>query len=88
MIGTPMGARYGRVARKCLDCDFGVGEYDLRNLELQGAFYEDVICELDRLEAMFRKLDLLTPYRRVTTSTLVDIDQEGAHSQIGNGPHF
>jgi hypothetical protein len=42
-----LDARYGRLAKKCLDCDFGVGD-DLNSLELQSAILKDVVNELDK----------------------------------------
>ncbi|CZR66195.1 uncharacterized protein PAC_16096 [Phialocephala subalpina] len=42
-----LDARYGRLAKKCLECDFGVGD-DLNSMELQAAIVMDVVNELDR----------------------------------------
>jgi hypothetical protein len=42
-----LDARYGRLAKKCLECDFGVGD-DLNSLELQSAILKDVVNELDK----------------------------------------
>jgi len=42
-----LDARYGRLAKKCLDCDFGVGD-DLNSLALQSAILKDVVNELDK----------------------------------------
>lgn len=41
-----LDARYGRIAKKCLDCDFGVGE-DLGSMELQFALVVNIVDELD-----------------------------------------
>ena len=57
-VHSKLGRDYARIVRKCLRCDFGVGEIDLNIKELQDAFYRDVICELDILEAKFRALGL------------------------------
>ena len=57
-IATPLGARYGRITQKCLDCEFGVGEYDLKEPALQAAFFKDVIQELSDLEKTFKRLDI------------------------------
>ncbi|TVY82353.1 hypothetical protein LSUE1_G003453 [Lachnellula suecica] len=42
-----LDARYGRLAKKCLDCDFGVGD-DLKSLELQCFVVMDIVNELDK----------------------------------------
>lgn len=52
-----LGLRYKEVARKCIHCDFGRGD-DLNSPELQEAFYREIICELDKLEGEFRRLQL------------------------------
>lgn len=54
-----LGLRYREVARKCIHCDFGRGD-DLNKPELQEAFYREIICELDKLEGEFRRLQLGT----------------------------
>jgi hypothetical protein len=56
--GTPMGARYGEITRKCLECDFNVSERDLGKPDLLQAVYKDVICELDGLESLVKQLDI------------------------------
>jgi hypothetical protein len=40
-------ARYGRIVKKCLDCDFGVGD-DLSSVELQHAIVIDIVNELEK----------------------------------------
>jgi hypothetical protein len=57
-LSTEMGVPYARMVRKCLNCDFGQGTRDLRDEGLQGAFYQDVVCELERLEKAFAMLQL------------------------------
>lgn len=57
-IGKTMGSSYGKVVRKCLGCDFGEGTTDLGDPGLQRVFYRDVVCELERLEREFAKLQL------------------------------
>ena len=57
-IATPLGARYGRITQKCLDCEFGVGEYDFGEPALQAAFFKDVVQELSDLEKTFKRLDI------------------------------
>lgn len=54
---TQLGLRYKEVARKCIHCDFGRGD-DLNKPKLQEAFYREIICELDKLEGEFRRLQL------------------------------
>ena len=56
-IGTPLGSRYGRIAKRCLDCEFNVAEHDLRDSTLQAAFFKNVVLELQALESKFRELD-------------------------------
>lgn len=57
IIGTPLGSRYGRIAR-CLDCEFNVVEHDLRDSDLQAAFFQAVVLEFQTLESKFRELDI------------------------------
>lgn len=52
-----MGPRYPLVVRKCLGCDFGLGENDLDNEELQGTYLSEVIMALRQAEADLRRLD-------------------------------
>ena len=52
-----MGSSYSKIVKKLLQCDFGCGD-DLNEPELQASYYKDVVCELDRLEQGFRKLQL------------------------------
>ncbi|KAE9368905.1 hypothetical protein N431DRAFT_444301 [Stipitochalara longipes BDJ] len=47
---------YGKMVRKCINCDFGEGEYDLKNPRLQMAFYRDVVCVLEKMEQDSAKL--------------------------------
>ena len=56
-ISREMGSSYGKVVRKLLHCDFGCGD-DLNEPDLQAGYYRDVVCELDRLEQGFRKLQV------------------------------
>lgn len=49
LLVRQMGLTYPRVIRKCLGCDFGLGETDLDNEELQRKFLEDVVGELQQL---------------------------------------
>ncbi|KAH7324244.1 hypothetical protein B0I35DRAFT_509024 [Stachybotrys elegans] len=43
-----LGSSYHRIAKQCLECNFGFGT-DLSVPELQNAIYRDVVCELERL---------------------------------------
>ncbi|KAI1379880.1 hypothetical protein F4677DRAFT_297809 [Hypoxylon crocopeplum] len=45
-----MGLAYTKIIRKCLACDFGLGETDLDNEDLQRRFVNDVVLELQRLK--------------------------------------
>ncbi len=52
-VSACLAPRYAEVVRKCIHCDFGKG-FDLTATKLQEVFYQDVICELKRLEDLFR----------------------------------
>ncbi|KAF3002702.1 hypothetical protein E8E13_010074 [Curvularia kusanoi] len=49
-----LGGRYLKIARKCLECDFACGD-DLSEVDLQGAFYTEVVCGLDGMLQDLRK---------------------------------
>ena len=51
---TQLGPVYDKIARKCLQGNFGT-EPDLGHKNLQTAVYNDVICEL---ESMLQKLEV------------------------------
>jgi hypothetical protein len=55
-LSTELGVPYARMVRKCLKCDFGQGTSDLNETCLQEAFYKDVVCELNRLELSFTRI--------------------------------
>ncbi|CZR60754.1 uncharacterized protein PAC_10650 [Phialocephala subalpina] len=57
VMGASMGVTYAKVVRKCLGCEFGEGT-DLTTRSLQTAFYKEVVCELERLEREFARLQL------------------------------
>jgi len=57
-ISSSLGPAYRKVVRKYLGCDFGQGTNDLNDVKLQTAFYQDVVCELERLEQRFAILQL------------------------------
>lgn len=48
IVSNKLGAKYGRIVSKCLNCDFGLGgSYELGSPDLQNAFFHDVVRELD-----------------------------------------
>ena len=57
-ISSSLGPMYGKIVRKCLNCDFGQGTSDLGNEKLKAAVYQDVVCELEKLERGFAMLQL------------------------------
>lgn len=52
-----MGPRFSTIVRKCLGCDFGLGESDLASGELQGTFLVDVVEALQETERGLRQLE-------------------------------
>jgi hypothetical protein len=56
-LGCQMGSAYARIVQKCLRCDLGKGS-DLSDLATQTAFYQDVVCELERLEECVKELNI------------------------------
>ena len=56
-LGREMGATYGNIVKKLLECDFGCGD-DLNDSKLQAVFHRDVVCALDKLEQGFRELQI------------------------------
>ena len=46
--GHPLGLKYQKIVRQCLQCDFGMGS-DMREPDLQTAIYGDVICSLEEM---------------------------------------
>lgn len=52
-----MGPRFPTIVRKCLGCDFGLGENDLASKELQGMFLVDVVGALQEAERGLRELE-------------------------------
>ncbi|KAM5350667.1 hypothetical protein ACJ41O_007172 [Fusarium nematophilum] len=53
-----MGASYAKIVKKCLGCDFGLGETDLENEDLQRQFLQDVVTGLEQLREQCRALSL------------------------------
>ncbi len=56
-LGREMGATYGNIVKKLLECDFGCGD-DLNDPKLQAIFHREVVCALDKLEQGFRELQI------------------------------
>ncbi|MCJ1436556.1 hypothetical protein MMC27_005935 [Xylographa pallens] len=56
-IGREMGSAYGKIVKKCLQCDFGCGD-DLNDPELQAGFNRDVVKELAKLGDELRELQI------------------------------
>ncbi|KAK6721269.1 hypothetical protein SNK04_000164 [Fusarium graminearum] len=57
LLRNRMGPRYSTIVRKCLGCDFGLGENDLENEELQGIFLIDVVNALQEAATGLRELE-------------------------------
>lgn len=53
VLVNSMGPGYSKIVRKCLGCDFGLGETDLASDELQERFLMDVVLALQGLEQRF-----------------------------------
>ena len=53
-----MGLTYPKVIKKCLGCDFGLGETDLDNEDLQRVFLEDVVTTLRQLTVHMTEMSL------------------------------
>jgi hypothetical protein len=51
LLRDKMGPKYQLVVRKCLGCDFGLGETDLENEDLQGSFLVDVVVALQEVSS-------------------------------------
>jgi len=58
IMAPSLGPAYAKVVRKCLWCDFGEGVTDLGDPALQASVYTNIVCELERLERGFAKLQL------------------------------
>ena len=56
-LGRQMGSAYARIVQKCLRCNLGKGS-DLSDLDTQAIFYQDVVCELERLEECGEELKI------------------------------
>jgi hypothetical protein len=53
-----MGPKFMTIVRKCLGCDFGLGENDLADEQLQGMFLVEVVKELQGIEKGLKALEL------------------------------
>jgi hypothetical protein len=49
---------YPKIIKKCLGCDFGLGETDMDNEDLQRRFLEDVVSELQQLREHIKEMGL------------------------------
>ncbi|PMD25533.1 hypothetical protein NA56DRAFT_699469 [Hyaloscypha hepaticicola] len=58
LLINQMGLTYPKIIKKCLGCDFGLGETDMDNEDLQRRFLEDVVSELQRLREHIREMGL------------------------------
>ncbi|EEY20521.1 predicted protein [Verticillium alfalfae VaMs.102] len=58
LLVNQMGSNFPRIVKKCLGCDFGLGETDLDNEDLQRHFVKDIVAGLERLESHMRQMDL------------------------------
>lgn len=57
LLVNQMGLTYPKIIKKCLGCDFGLGETDLDNEDLQRRFLEDVVSGLQRLRDHMREMN-------------------------------
>ncbi|EEU40090.1 uncharacterized protein NECHADRAFT_76030 [Fusarium vanettenii 77-13-4] len=57
LLRNRMGPRFSTIVRKCLGCDFGLGESDLASEELQGTFLVDVVEALQETERRLRQFE-------------------------------
>jgi hypothetical protein len=58
LLTNQMGLTYPKIIKKCLGCDFGLGETDMDNEDLQRRFLDDVVSELQRLREHIREMGL------------------------------
>lgn len=54
-MSREFGVTYKEAVRRCIECDFGCGK-DLSESTLQAAFYNSVVCELEKLEKHLEKI--------------------------------
>ncbi|EEU45284.1 uncharacterized protein NECHADRAFT_80816 [Fusarium vanettenii 77-13-4] len=53
-----LGLTYPKIIRKCLGCDFGLGETDMDNEDLQRRFLEDVVAGLQELKDYMTEMNI------------------------------
>ncbi|KAM6528940.1 hypothetical protein FALCPG4_009893 [Fusarium falciforme] len=53
-----LGLTYPKIIRKCLGCDFGLGETDMDNEDLQRRFLEDVVAGLQQLRDYMAEMNI------------------------------
>ncbi|KAL7796462.1 hypothetical protein V8C43DRAFT_24913 [Trichoderma afarasin] len=58
LLINQMGLAYSKIIRKCIGCDFGLGETDLDNEDLQRRFVTDVIANLQQLEQHMKDAEI------------------------------
>lgn len=54
-LRSRMGQTFTTIVRKCLGCDFGLGENNLENEDLQGMFLVEVVGELQAIERSLKE---------------------------------
>jgi hypothetical protein len=53
-----LGLTYPKIIKKCLGCDFGLGETDMDNEDLQRRFLEDVVAGLQQLRDYMAEMNI------------------------------
>ncbi|RTE80656.1 hypothetical protein BHE90_004859 [Fusarium euwallaceae] len=53
-----LGLTYPKIIKKCLGCDFGLGETDMDNEDLQRQFLEDVVVGLQQLRDYMAEMNI------------------------------
>ncbi|KAJ4312887.1 hypothetical protein N0V84_009696 [Fusarium piperis] len=53
-----LGLTYPKIIEKCLGCDFGLGETDMGNEDLQRRFLEDVVAGLQQLKDYMEEMNI------------------------------
>jgi hypothetical protein len=60
VVSKKLNTRYGRLVKKCLTCDFGVGN-ELESSELKSAVVVNIVKELDECLKTYNAFNLLAP---------------------------
>ena len=55
-LARHMGLEFTRIIRKCLGCDFGIGETDFEDERLQELFFSQVVVTLDAMKSKLAAL--------------------------------